>query len=365
MRPETPPHLLPSPPSTSSTSHPLPFTTNPLLKDDAPSSPETPKDCLPDQFPASFRLSDDLHAPTGIPPLDLIADELSPRRLHQRIRYLWLAGRPVPPRPLHHQVLLGRDIYLSERIDLHLVWGGGRIFVKPLPRYLLSPEFWRGYLIPGFGENGGEMEEREHLRQCAMGFLLSYVALISYESDFRIAIEKGLLPRQISWGRWRRFVREILHAQEGEGEKGGGRLWGDVAERFIYGELRLNRLNIIEVVLRGPLSRGFLATWTSFGSFYQYSSAAIIAGTAYILLILSAMQVGLGTTKLAEDEVFQAASYGFTVFSILGPLGAVTAVVLAFAVALLYNTIRTKSFEAKRSAQLGRTWGFRRQTSRV
>ncbi|KAK4455224.1 hypothetical protein QBC34DRAFT_391818 [Podospora aff. communis PSN243] len=360
MRPKTPSHhRTPSSPSTSD-SLSLPFTTNPLLKDDitSSSSPETPKDCLPDQFPASFRLSDDLHAPSGIPPLDLLTDELSPRRLQQRIRYLWLAGRPVPPRPLHHQLLLGREIFLSERIDLHLVWGGGRIFVKPVPRYLLNPEFWREYLLSGDGE-----EEREHLRQCAMGFLLSYVALVSYESDFRIAMEKGLLPRQISWGRWRRFVREILHAQEAAGEKDGGRLWGDVAERFIYGELRLNRLNMIEVVLRGPLSRGFLATWTSFGSFYQYSSAAIVAGAAYILLILSAMQVGLGT-KLAEDEVFQSASYGFTVFSILGPLGAVLAVVLAFVVAVLYNAVRTKSFEARRSAQLGRTWGSK-QTSRV
>jgi hypothetical protein len=193
-----------------------------------------------------------------------------------------------------------------------------------------------------------------------MGFLLSYVALITYESDFRIAAEKGLIPKQVSWSRWRRFVREMLHAQGSKEQH----LWGDVAERFIYGELRLNRLNLIEVVLRGPLSRGFLATWTSFGSFYQYSSAVIIAGAAYVLLILSAMQVGLGTTRLADDDMFQAASYGFTVFSILGPLGAVLATIFAFAVALVYNMMRTKSFEAKRSTQLGRTWGSR-QMSRV
>ncbi|KAM7213758.1 hypothetical protein V8F06_010892, partial [Rhypophila decipiens] len=278
------------------------------------------------------------------PHLDLFTSELSPSRIHQRIRYLWLAGRPVPPRPLHHQLLLGRDIFVSERIDLHLVWGGGRIFVKPMPRYLLDPNFWSTHLL-----------SQTHLRQCAMGFLLSYVALIAYESDFRIAIEKGLIPHSMSWSRWRRFVREMLHAQGDS--KGENQLWGDVAERFIYGELRLNRLNMIELVLSGPFSTGFLATWTSFGGFYQYTSAAIIAGTAYILLILSAMQVGLGTTKLADDEVFQAASYRFTVFSILGPLGAVMALVFVFAVALLYNTIRTKNFEAKRSEQLGRTWG--------
>ncbi|KAM7186478.1 hypothetical protein V8F33_011801, partial [Rhypophila sp. PSN 637] len=288
------------------------------------------------------------------PHLDLITSELSPTRVHRRIRYLWLAGRPVPPRPLHHQLLLGRYIFVSERIDLHLVWGGGRIFVKPIPRYLLNPNFWSTHLLSQTHGN------RTHLRQCAMGFLLSYVALIAYESDFRIAIEKGLIPPSMPWSSWRRFVREMLHAQ-GDDSKGENHLllWGDVADRFIYGELRLNRLNMIELVLSGPFSRGFLATWTSFGGFYQYTSAAIIAGTAYILLILSAMQVGLGTARLADDEVFQAASYRFTVFSILGPLAAVVALVFAFAAALLYNTIRTKNFEAKRSEQLGRTWGSR------
>jgi len=362
MRLPPPEHHLPQP-IMPTTFQSLPFTSNPLHNDN-PSSPTTITDedqSLHDQFPASFRISDDLHAPHGIPSFDLIERELNPARLHQRIRFLWLTGRPVPPRPLHHQILLGRDIFVSERIDLHLVWGAGRIFVKPIPRYLLNPDFWGKHLVSSSSGEESKGEWRDHLRQCAMGFLLSYVALIAYESDFRIATEKGLVPRQVSWSRWRRFVREILHEQRESKELN---VWGDVAERFIYGELRLNRLNMIEVVLRGPLSRGFLATWTSFGSFYRYSSALIIAGTAYILLILSAMQVGLGTTKLAGDEMFQAASYGFTVFSILGPLGAVLVTVLAFAVALLYNMVRTKGFEARRSTQLGRTWGSR-QLSRV
>ncbi|KAK1828990.1 hypothetical protein QBC39DRAFT_357757 [Podospora conica] len=347
MHPETLQHQLQSLPPPS-----LPFTTNPLLNDS--SSPPDKDHELHDQFPASFRTGDDISTSHGIPDFDLLTSELSPARVHQRVRFLWLAGRPVPPRPLHHQLLLGRDIFVSERIDLHLVWGGGRIFVKPIPRYLLNPDFWSAHL----SSSQTHGDRTHHLRQCAMGFLLSYVALIAYESDFRIATEKGLLPPSMSWSRWRRFVREMLHAQ-GESKEGNHHLWGDVAERFIYGELRLNRLNIIEVVLRGPFSRGFLATWTSFGGFYQYSSAVIIAGAAYILLILSAMQVGLGTTKLADDEVFQAASYRFTLFSILGPLGAVAALVFVFAVALLYNAIRTKNFEAKRAEQLGRTWGSR------
>jgi hypothetical protein len=34
------------------------------------------------------------------------------------------------------------------------------------------------------------------------------------------------------------------------------------------------------------------------------------------------MQVGLATKSLADNDAFQSASYGFTVFSILGPLPA-------------------------------------------
>lgn len=361
-----------------------PFTSSALLKTKTPGQAEDdtrPEMLLCDQFPASYRIDDDLHAPHGTPPFDLIEQELDPKRLHRRMRFLWLAGRPVPPRPLHHQLLLGRDIFVSERIDLHLVWGGGRIFVKPLPRYLMNPDFWKDHLtcrcnappakgaeeepsetgplcsLQGSADTVGTRPlcDRRHLRQCAMGFLLSYVALVAHESDFRIAAEKGLIPSQVEWPCWRKFVREVLH-------KSQENLWSEVAERFIYGELRLNRLNLIEVVLRGPLSRGFLATWTSFGSFYRYSSAFIIAGTAYILLILSAMQVGLGTNRLSQDETFQAASYGFTVFSILGPLGAVLLVLIIFGITLLYNLLRTTRFEARRARRLGRSWASERNT---
>ncbi|KAK4139726.1 uncharacterized protein C8A04DRAFT_40468 [Dichotomopilus funicola] len=359
---------------------------------------------------------------TRPPPLDLLTQELEPTRLHRRIRFLWLAGRPVPPRPLHHQLLIGRDIFVSERIDLHLVWGGGRIFIKPLPRYLLNPEFWRGYLTcrchqPYHHHHTHHPTTKQHneptttlerelseagplyspqersgcfadhddddddnnkkplcaqrrLRQCAMGLLLSYIALITHESDFRIAIDKGLIPNQVTWPSWRRFAREVLlhtsssNSSSGDHQNNNDNRWTEVADRFIYGELRLNRLNLIEAVLTGQFSRGYLATFNSFGSFYRYSSALIIAGTAYILLILSAMQVGLGTTKLAGDDAFQAASYGFAVFSILGPMGAVLAFLAVFVVIVAVNALRTRRFEVKRAGRIGRTWGAKGKMQR-
>ena len=103
-------------------------------------------------------------------------------------------------------------------MDLHLLWtNDGRMFIKPLPRYLLSPEFWIENLCcpPSCEcknyhpteENstntcGSEYDtnppfqecQRRKLQKCAMGFLYTYACLISYESDFTIAVDKHLCP---------------------------------------------------------------------------------------------------------------------------------------------------------------------------
>jgi hypothetical protein len=70
--------------------------------------------------------------------------ELSLRRLDEMSEHLWLAGARRSSTQLHLQVALGRNIVFADRIDLHLLWNGdGRIFTKPIPRFLLSLEFWR------------------------------------------------------------------------------------------------------------------------------------------------------------------------------------------------------------------------------
>lgn len=135
--------------------------------------------------------------------------------------HLWLAGARRPPTQLHLQLPLGRNIVLADRIDLHLLrHGDGRIFVKPIPKFLLSPEFWQIDLSCAvycryLGNNCevafarvasiGRAEFRQssiapykyHLRKAALGFLYTYTCcLISTKSDFHIAVEKRLLPRE-------------------------------------------------------------------------------------------------------------------------------------------------------------------------
>lgn len=53
---------------------------------------------------------------------DYLASQLSVRRLNTIHNWLWRAGLPGRVQPLHHQKVLRRDIVVTERIDLHLVW---------------------------------------------------------------------------------------------------------------------------------------------------------------------------------------------------------------------------------------------------
>lgn len=99
-----------------------------------------------------------------------------------------------------------------------------------------------------------------------------------------------------------------------------------------------------------------MSTWQSYGSFLRANSDWIITGTAYIIVVLSAMQVGLSTDVLMANKSFQDTSYGFTVFSIIMPIVAVIGLILVSAALWTYNIILTRRFEAQRARVLGRTW---------
>jgi hypothetical protein len=59
------------------------------------------------------------------------------------------------------------------------------------------------------------------------------------------------------------------------------------------------------------------------------------------------MQVGLATDTLQNNHAFQSASYGFTVFSILGPLIAVGLFLLAFCYIFISNWAATVMYKKK------------------
>lgn len=116
---------------------------------------------------------------------DFYREDLDVGRLNLIHDWLWLAGTPEPARALHRQKMLKRDVVIVEQADLHLVWDGSCIFIKPLPQYLLFSKFWE------------DISKDEELRQAALGFLRSYSWLIRHESDFIIANELHLIPSEL------------------------------------------------------------------------------------------------------------------------------------------------------------------------
>ncbi|KAK1776414.1 hypothetical protein QBC45DRAFT_395174 [Copromyces sp. CBS 386.78] len=164
--------------------------------------------------------------------------------------------------------------------------------------------------------------------ELALGLLYSYVAPIQHESDLETAKEKGVLPKGISWPKWRLFVHDFLDPNSRYQP-----IHHNMAVRFIYGELGLNRLDMI-FFLTKPLTLGFMPLWTWYGDFVVNNSRWIIGGTAWIVVVLSAMQ---------------RASYGFAIFSKMGPIAVFALLFVCFFVTLVWNMVRRRNYERKRS----------------
>lgn len=255
---------------------------------------------------------------------EYLQQELDFSRLHNIHDHLWLAGLPaVGARPLHRQLMIGRQIILTEQADLHLVWQDSRIYLKPMPEFLLDYHFWAEHLC-----------QDNLLWKTARGFLLSYLWLVRSKSDLQIARDNGLLPDDIDWERWVLFSKCLLGTINIKTLEA-------VNRRFLYGELRLNRLNWIYRIshTHNPKEfiKGYMHKYNRYSVFVQRSFAWIIGTFVYVTIVLTAMQVGLATDRLKGSKRFQNASYGFTVFAILAPIAALGVIALLLALLILIN----------------------------
>lgn len=179
---------------------------------------------------------------------------------------------------------------VTENPQLHLVWFNDRIFVKPIPRYLLSHAFWE-YL-----------QTEDQLIKAAAGFLRTYSYLIRYESDFRLASseEFGLIPSDdgahpVTFERFATFIRPFALLED-----------HNVNPRHHYGELRLTRLNICARLFLRKLTFHYMhPQWRSYLDHFLKPLLSIFA---IFSVMLSAMQVGLGA------QGFQDVKSNWTVF---------------------------------------------------
>lgn len=316
-------------------SPPPPFTVRILERDFLGTTSSSAKEDFTNLLPASARFNDDIVTPTSDP--NFLERELSVSRLTDVQEYLWMCGRLMPPRQLHHQRLISRDIIISEQAELHMVWWRNRIFLKPMPKYLLDPSFWAANI-----SDTAHLDDttQGNLDASARGFLFSYTALIAYKSDFRIAKEYGLLPEEVTWEGWKAFAAEVLENHR----------YDRVNPRYWYGELRLSRLNKIYAFRKGYLLRGYsrVASHTVYGDLIRDNFSVLAGILAYVVIALTAMQVGLGVDGLVEEQAFQNASYFLTVFALIVPLiGAIFIFLLVF-VMIVSNWRVTKTFESRR-----------------
>ena len=176
---------------------------------------------------------------------------------------------------------------MTEHPGLHLVWYHDKIFLKPIPPYLLWGAFWE-YI----------KEADREVWKAAAGFMRSYYYLIQYEIDFRKAMSSDLqlIPRledrdPITFEEFVDLIADF-HAISDQ----------DVAPRYSYGALRLTRLNHI--------ARIFLRKWTYLHLYPQWSDnlgrvvAPVVTLFAVFATILNSMQVVLAAQGSNGNEVW-------------------------------------------------------------
>ena len=92
----------------------------------------------------------------------------------------------------------GRSSVLTPRADMHMVFHGKKLYIKPLPEFLLCHTIWTDYLC-----------QDAELYGSAFGLLYSYIALICTKYDFRIAKSNEVIPEEVTWHQWSLLSAEL------------------------------------------------------------------------------------------------------------------------------------------------------------
>jgi len=251
---------------------------------------------------------------------------------------LWLIAVPGAPRSLYYQKLLRREIVIAEELDLHLVWAKSRIFIKPLPDYLLNYEFWEDHI---------SCEPKLHRAAC--GLLYSYCGLIRFGHDLQLAQEYNLITSNLDYRAWTEFTRTILSILDPHDS-------GNMEKRFGYGELRLNRLDTIyryspQEFSVSSMLKGYPHALTESYVPYmdQYNNA--VSAFGIIVIILSAFNLSLSAHSKSPDPDLQQAAYGFAIFAMI-LCGLLTGLFIVLPLISLLATIYGSIYTRKRLSRL-------------
>jgi hypothetical protein len=236
--------------------------------------------------------------------------ELITPLLNKLSPHLWLVAKQDSSHvsSLSHQIVRGRDIIITENPELHLVWIYDRVYIKPIPMYLLSHAFWEFYLV---SKNSPIPEPlRQDIAKAAQGFLRSYSYLIRHKSDFLLAqdAKHRLLPENIRYSRFIRLITEFEHIPD-----------INVSPRYAFGELRLTRLNFWSKVFLQRIT--FQKTHGQYGAYFARFYGPILFIFAIFSVALSAMQVTLAVQPLIQLNrswiVFAQVSRAFSICTLV------------------------------------------------
>ncbi|KAK4249900.1 hypothetical protein C7999DRAFT_12267 [Corynascus novoguineensis] len=252
-------------------------------------------------------------------------------------KILWLIAVNGTPRSLYYQKFLRREIIIAEELDLHLVWAESRIFVKPLPDFLLNYDFWEAYISC-----------EPHLHRAACGLLYSYCGLVRFGHDLQVAQEYHLVNANLDYRAWTEFARTVLPNLDPMDSN-------TMDTRFQYGELRLNRLDTIYRYSPYKLSvssilRGFPhALSESYVPYMDRYNNAVSAFGVFVI-ILSAFNLSLTARPRGPDPDLQQAAYGFALFSMIlcaALIGVFIVAPLISALATICSSMATRKRLAK------------------
>ncbi|KAI1738436.1 hypothetical protein F4680DRAFT_449868 [Xylaria scruposa] len=265
-------------------------------------------------------------------------DKLSP--------HLWLVAKQDSSHvsSLTHQLVRGRQIIITEKPELHLVWYYDSIFIKPIPKYLLSHAFWEFYLLSP--DSPIEASLRDDIFKAALGFLRSYNHLIQHRSDFALAMrdECRLLPKNTKYASFTKLIQSFEAVDDGA-----------VSPRYRFGELRLSRLNFWAKIFLFRFT--YHKTDGQYGAYFTGLFGPILFLFAVFSVLLSAMQVVLAAQALESNDgpwdIFTWVSRGFSVFTIVSSAVVILALLLillamsfrevAFAIRDLYRQSRSRN----------------------
>jgi hypothetical protein len=275
---------------------------------------------------------------------NFLQNELWAEDLEKMAPHLWIMTTfsSANINPLHRQRVKGREIVVTEDARLHLVWIHDRIFIKPIPPYLLSYTFWDTFLDP---KPGSLSEKQRKLCAAATGFLRTYRYLIRHESDFHIAQQDNLrlIPKDLDWESFCHFTSDLSHIEDSA-----------VSMRYHFGELRLTRLNFYAPLLLRKFH--FEQVHGQYGDYFARLYGPILFVFAIVSTILNSMQVALAADQMmiVHWVAVWRGSRWFSVLSLIGTL----AIAVCFVILWLWIfvdewvfTVRRK-FE-RRSENLG------------